>query len=170
MLIVCRKIELDEEPPWQLLMAADPSRDAILSYLDDGMCYKVYDSNDVVGVFVNREIKANTVEVMNIAVEESVRSKGLGSKMLSIAAAKAEALGAEYLEVGTSNASFGQLNFYQKNGFRAVGVDVGFFDGRYSPPKKLDGILVRDMIRLSKPLIQEHNNAIQTDACGAADL
>ena len=46
----------------------------------------------------------------------------------------------------------GQLQFYQRFGFRIHGVDRGYFIGRYAnEEQEEDGVILEDMIRLQMP-------------------
>ena len=72
--------------------------------------------------------------------------------MISHALEKAKDQGFQTLEVGTGNSSIAQLAFYQKCGFRITGVDRDFFTEHYEEELSENGILCRDMIRLSKSL------------------
>lgn len=58
-------------------------------------------------------------------------------------------LNAKVLEVGTGNSSISQLAFYQKCGFRIVGVDKDFFKRHYEERIIENGIECIDMIRLN---------------------
>lgn len=60
--------------------------------------------------------------------------------------------GAKTLEIGTGNSSLNQLGLYQKCGFRIIGVDKDFFTRHYEDEIVENGIICRDMIRLSMDL------------------
>ena len=66
--------------------------------------------------------------------------------------------GAQRVEVGTGNSSIAQLAFYQRVGFRIVGVVPGFFDCD-QPPIIEDGIPCRDMVRLALELKKANRTA-----------
>ncbi|QGQ45538.1 GNAT family N-acetyltransferase [Metabacillus sediminilitoris] len=60
--------------------------------------------------------------------------------------------GYKTIEIGTGNSSIGQLAFYQKCGFRIIGVDLDFFIRHYPEEIFENGKHCRDMIRLSQDL------------------
>jgi ribosomal protein S18 acetylase RimI-like enzyme len=90
----------------------------------------------------------HVMELVNIAVAEKQQGRGIGKQLVLHAIETAKSLGSKSLEVGTGNSSVGQLAFYQKCGFRIVGVDRDFFTRHYSKPIYENGIQCRDMIRL----------------------
>ncbi|MDU6249675.1 MAG: GNAT family N-acetyltransferase, partial [Paeniclostridium sordellii] len=81
--------------------------------------------------------------------EESYQGSGIGKKLVASAIDKARELKVKTLEVGTGNSSISQLAFYQKCGFRIVGVDKDFFKKYYKEKIEENGIECIDMIRLS---------------------
>jgi ribosomal protein S18 acetylase RimI-like enzyme len=147
-----RELARDEEPPWDLLLDADPSRSAVSEYLELGTCWLAFYDKKLIGEFVLMETRAKVFEIMNIAVSKKFRSKGIGTKMLAKAKRLARAKGGRILEVGTGNSSFRQLVFYQRAGFRIVGVQSDFFRGRYRKVYRTSGVRLRDMLRLSMEL------------------
>ncbi len=142
--------EIDGEPtPWALLLEADPSRERIESYLHSGTVVGMFDDDSLVGVFVLSPVHNGSIELMNIAVDAPYRGQGYGTRLLAEAIGRGRALGARQITVGTGNSSLAQLAFYQKAGFRIVGVDPDFFIRNYPEPIEENGIPCRDMIRLA---------------------
>ncbi|WP_422086074.1 GNAT family N-acetyltransferase [Variovorax sp.] len=138
--------------PWKLLFAADGPRAEIRKYLSRGEQWLAEIDGLVVGQMVLMQTRVGTWEVMNIAVSDDLRGRGVGTALLRKARALAVERGAHLLEVGTGNSSLRELAFYQRFGFRIVGVDVGFFERRSRKLQKQDGIVLRDMVRLALPL------------------
>ncbi|WLR58597.1 GNAT family N-acetyltransferase [Guptibacillus hwajinpoensis] len=134
--------------PYDLLLDADPSLDYIERYLKVGSCYVAVEEQEVIGVYVLVEKEEEIMEIMNIAVREDRRGKGIGKKLIHDAIQRSEALGATNIEIGTGNSSLDQLALYQKCHFRITDIIEGFFD---SYPETIieNGITCRDMIRLS---------------------
>ena len=81
--------------------------------------------DDVIGVYALKRHDATTFELMNIAVARAYQGTGLGRRLLGHAIGLAESNGARVIDVGTGNSSFGALRFYQRAGFRIVGVRAG---------------------------------------------
>jgi ribosomal protein S18 acetylase RimI-like enzyme len=138
-----------EPYPMSLLLLADPSQAAVESYIDRGKCFVAELNDAVVGVYVLLDTRPKTVELVNIAVAEQAQGKGVGRRLVGHAVTSAKTGGYTTMEVGTGNSSIGQLAFYQKCGFRIVGVDRGFFELHYPEPIYENGIHCRDMVRLA---------------------
>ena len=73
---------INEEPPWDLLSLADPSRKNVERYLSQGECYVASLNKQIVGVFVLLETPAKTLEIMNIAVSKELQGQGIGKQLL----------------------------------------------------------------------------------------
>ncbi len=144
-----------EEIPWDLLLDADPSRSRVESYLSDSLTRITKYDDAVVGVYALQRHDATTFELMNIAVAQSYRRSGLGRRLLGHAIGLAESKGARAIDAGTGNSSFAALRFYQRAGFRVVGVVPDFFTKNYDEPIVEDGIACVDMIRLRLELTPE---------------
>ncbi|MGV2938719.1 GNAT family N-acetyltransferase [Mesobacillus sp. LC4] len=148
-----RMLKEGEQPPWKLLLLADPSKDLVSRYLDKGMCYVTESENGgTIGVILLVPVSKHTIEIMNLAVDESHQGKGLGTLLLKHGIQTAAEYGYETIEIGTGNSSINQLALYQKVGFRITGIDQDFFIRNYEQPIFENGIQCRDMIRLSMPL------------------
>ena len=147
-----RQLKNRELAPMELLLLADPSRTIVEEYIQRGKCYVAEEEEEVVGVFVLLATRPKTVELVNIAVKETMQGNGLGKQLIQWAIQEAEKNGYQRIEVGTGNSSIGQLALYQKCGFRIVGVDLDFFVHHYSEVIIENGIRCRDMIRLSRDL------------------
>lgn len=147
--MLIRKLNAEEQPPLHLLLLADPSLSLVEAYLKRGQCFVAEVENCIIGVYVLLQTRPETVELVNIAVDESQQSKGIGKHLVYHAIQNARLLGAKTIEVGTGNSSVGQLALYQKCGFRITGIDRDFFIRHYSEEIVENGIKVVDMIRLT---------------------
>ncbi|NOU98045.1 GNAT family N-acetyltransferase [Paenibacillus sp. LMG 31456] len=147
-----QKLLADEQPPMELLLLADPSRKLVEEYIQRGLCYVATMDDEIIGVYVLLQTRPETVEIVNIAVDERHQGRGVGRQLVNHAIANAKLLGFRTVEVGTGNSSVGQLALYQKCGFRITGVDRDFFIRHYSEDIYENGIQVVDMIRLSQDL------------------
>ncbi|WP_100330138.1 GNAT family N-acetyltransferase [Bacillus xiapuensis] len=145
-----RKLALDEQPPMDLLLSADPSRTLVEEYVLRGQCFVAYLNKEIIGVYVLLLTRPETVELVNIAVAENHRGKGFGKQLIHHAIEQAKRLGCKTIEVGTGNSSIGQLALYQKCGFRITGIDKDFFLRHYSEEIFENGIQAVDMVRLSQ--------------------
>lgn len=143
---------MGEKPPMELLLLADPSKEIIEEYVNRGECFVAESEQLTVGVYVLLPTRPETVELVNVAVTENQHGKGIGKQLVMDAINVAKAKGYKTIEIGTGNSSIGQLALYQKCGFRIIGVDTDFFIRHYPEEIIENGILCRDMIRLSQGL------------------
>lgn len=147
-----RVLNTNEEPPIDLLLLADPSQKLVEEYLNRGECYLAENNKELIGVYVLLPTRPETVEIVNIAVSESEQGKGVGRQLIMDAIQRSKIKGYKTIEVGTGNSSIGQLALYQKCGFRITSIDRDFFIRHYEVDILENGILCRDMIRLSQDL------------------
>jgi ribosomal protein S18 acetylase RimI-like enzyme len=150
--MVIRKLHMDEKPPMELLLLADPSRNIVEEYARRGECFVAEVNGSIIGVYILLPTRPETVELVNIAVTETLHSRGFGKQLVMDAIKVAKSKGFKTIEVGTGNSSIGQLALYQKCGFRITGVDIDFFIRHYPEEIFENGIQCRDMIRLSQDL------------------
>ncbi|MED0665023.1 GNAT family N-acetyltransferase [Bacillus badius] len=150
--MIIKKLNKDEHPPFELLLSADPSLEAVEKYVERGESFVAEQGGEVIGVYVLLPTRPHTVELVNVAVSEGQQGKGFGKQLVMHAIREAGKEGYQTIEIGTGNSSIGQLALYQKCGFRVVGVDADFFIRHYSEEIFENGIQCRDMIRLSQDL------------------
>ncbi|WNS74978.1 GNAT family N-acetyltransferase [Bacillus sp. DTU_2020_1000418_1_SI_GHA_SEK_038] len=147
-----RKLNMNEKPPMDLLLLADPSSKLVEEYIKRGECFVAEMAGQIVGVYVLLPTRPEMVELVNIAVNETRHGCGIGKKLIMHAIQTANLKGYKTIEVGTGNSSIGQLALYQKCGFRMIGIDLDFFTKHYPEEIIENGILCRDMVRLSQNL------------------
>lgn len=147
-----RELGADEQYPLALLLLADPSQRLVEEYIKRGWCFVAEEEGSIVGVYVLLPTRPETVELVNIAVDESCQGRGIGKRLVHHAVAHARALDFKTIEVGTGNSSVEQLALYQKCGFRMTGIDRDFFLRHYDEEIFENGIQVMDMVRLSQDL------------------
>ncbi|SIT88384.1 N-acetylglutamate synthase, GNAT family [Edaphobacillus lindanitolerans] len=147
-----RRLKTGEEPPMELLLLADPSREMVGEYIGRGECLIAESEQGTIGVYVLLPTRPGTVELVNVAVAEELHGRGIGKRLVMDAIETARARGFMTIEVGTGNSSLGQLALYQKCGFRMVSVDLDFFVRHYPEEIIENGIQCRDMVRLTQDL------------------
>ncbi|MED1782387.1 GNAT family N-acetyltransferase [Brevibacillus fortis] len=147
-----RKLAVQEQPPMDLLLLADPSVRLVEDYLQRGQCYVAVLEENIVGVYVLIPTRPDTIELVNVAVDEAHQGKGIGKKLVLDSIEVAKSLGFRTIEVGTGNSSVGQLALYQKCGFRMNWIDRDFFLRHYEEEIYENGIQVVDMVRLSQDI------------------
>ncbi|UUZ78957.1 GNAT family N-acetyltransferase [Paenibacillus sp. P26] len=141
-----------EEPPMELLLLADPSRPLVEDYLLRGQCFVAEKDSKMIGVYVLLPTRPETVELVNVAVQESEQGKGIGKQLVAHAVHTAREMGYKTIEVGTGSTGVAQLALYQKCGFRMTGIDRDFFIRHYDEPIYENGMQLMDMVRLSQDL------------------
>lgn len=151
--ITIKKIKDKDALPLELLLLADPCEKIVMEYCNRGECYGAYMNEKLIGIFVLIVTRPETIEIVNIAVDEKYQGKGIGKTLIFYAIEVAQNMGMKTIEIGTGNSSLAQLALYKKCGFRVVGVHKNFFIGRYDEEIFENGIQCIDMIRLSKDLV-----------------
>ncbi len=151
-MITIRKLESNESPPMNLLLLADPSERLVRQYIQRGQCFVAEREGRVVGVYVLLPTRPETVELVNVAVEQSLHGQGIGKQMVNHAVQTARQLGFATIEVGTGSTGAHQLILYQKCGFRMISIDRDFFIRHYDEEIYENGMRLYDMVRLSQDL------------------
>ncbi len=141
-----------EEIPYALLLDADPSIEVISTYLGLSEIYLALLENKIIGTFVLYPVDRDTLEIKNIAVDESLQNRGIGKLLLENATRIASDRGARKIIIGTSNASVGPLFLYQKAGFDMDVIKKNFIIENYPEPLFDNGIQCKHMIMLTKYL------------------
>ncbi len=147
-----RLLKPEEVLPLDLLLLADPSEDLVRSYVARGECFVLEIEGLIVGTFVLIPTRPETVELVNVAVDEAYHGKGYGKHLVMHAIKVATEQDFKTIEIGTGNSSVIQLALYQKCGFRMTSIDRDFFLRHYDEPIYENGIQVIDMVRLSQDL------------------
>ncbi|WP_052256018.1 GNAT family N-acetyltransferase [Salinicoccus sp. YB14-2] len=147
-----RNLKPGEKVPMKLLLQADPSKRMVKEYVDRGQCFIAEIGQEIIGAFVLLPTRPGTVEIVNIAVAEEKRGRGIGKQLIEEAIKISKKAGYKTIEVGTGNSSVGQLVMYQKCGFRITDIDSDFFIIHYDEAIYENGIQCKDMIRLSQNL------------------
>ena len=144
----------DAEIPYQLLLLADETKEAINQYIFKSDIYLLHDGTENIAVMALCKISDTELEIKNIAVIESYRSKGIGSIMMNKAKEIAKENHYKTLTVGTSDTGFQQIRFYEKNGFIKSGILKDFFIENYPDPIYENGLQMRDMVILTHHLTE----------------
>lgn len=147
-LLTFKKIESDHKIPYKLLLLADETQEAINQYIFSSDLYILSTSIQDIAVMALHENSSKELELKNIAVIESWRSKGIGSILIEKAKELAKTNHYTSLLVGTSDTGFQQIRFYEKNGFIKKEIRKDFFIKNYPFPIYENGAQMRDMIIL----------------------
>lgn len=150
--IAITALETAAQAPMELLLEAEPSEKNVREYLAAGTCYIAESDGLTVGVILILPTRPKTVEIMNIAVKEEYRNRGIAKQLVKHAVDRIDRSKHNTVEIGTGNPGALQMLLYQKCGFRIIGIDFDYF--RRILPEKIfvDGIECRDMIRMRMEL------------------
>ena len=136
----------DVEELFPVLLQAEPSERA-LRWSVRHLSEKAY-RMDVAGLLAGAATvrwAGDPCEIVELAVAEALHGRGLGRRFVAWIVAEARRRGKAAVEVGTANASIGNLAFYQKCGFRMDHVRRDYFS-YYREPRVENGIPVRDLL------------------------
>ena len=147
-----RQLGKNEQIPYDLLLLADESMEAINKYIYDSDIYILEIENKILAVYVLQLLKKDEIEIKNIAVDKDYQGQGIGKFLLRDAANKAKEQGFKTMLIGTSNASFKQLYIYQKSGFEIYDIKENFIINNYPKPIYENGLLLKHMIMLRKTI------------------
>ncbi len=150
-----------EEPPYELLLLADPELAAIHKYLGQSEIVLAFNAEKLVGVYVLLAYNKVAAEIKNIAVAEPWQGRGIGRQLLEHAIQAARDNGFRDIYIGTANTSFGQLALYQKLGFRLFDIRKNYFVNNYASPLFENGLAVTDMLMLQLKLVEDATNSIR---------
>lgn len=121
----------NEPTPYQLLLQADESINAINKYIYKCEIYLVRSGENTVGVCAIQEIDAYSIEIKNLSISQKYRNCVIGTRGLQ----KIEAIYPDKnILVGTGDGSKDALRFYKKNGFKQHAVRKNFFLNNYGHP------------------------------------
>jgi len=138
----------DSEIPYHLLLLADETKEAINQYIFNSDIYLLQNGTENIAVMALYKKSNSELEIKNVAVIESYRSKGIGGILMDKAKEIAKENHYKTLTVGTSDTGFQQIRFYEKNGFIKNGILKDFFIENYPVPIYENGLQMRDMIVL----------------------
>ena len=140
-------------PPYELLLEADPDREKVEVYLKDSDCFIATVRNSVAGVIVVRKEEGRKAEIMNLAVADIFRRRGIARKLLRHVSNKwAPAQDVELLRICTGTSAAGPMMLYQQEGFDLVAVDRDYFVRNYAEPIWENCIQCRHQLILEKRL------------------
>jgi ribosomal protein S18 acetylase RimI-like enzyme len=143
------KLTANEPMPFDLLLLADETVEAIVKYLYSSEVYVVTTLNkEILAVLVLYPLSDIEIEIKNIAVRDNLQRKGIGSYLLNYAVNTAQRSGYRQLWVGTPSIAAKEIVFFEKNGFKIAGLKKRFFIENYPEPIMEDGLLLEDMVML----------------------
>ncbi len=140
------------ESLFPVLLLAEPSERALrwsLGHLSDAV-YRA-DVGDALAAAATMRWRGDPCEIVELGVATARHGHGVGRALVTWLCDEARRRGKRAIEVGTANASIGNLAFYQKCGFRFDHVRHDYF--RYHRTPVYDnGIEVRDLVVFRRDL------------------
>ena len=79
-----RKLRTDEKIPYDLLLLADETIEAIDKCIEDSEIYILEKQQKILGVYVLQFIDKRSVEIKYIAVDEKFQGQGIGTFLLDV--------------------------------------------------------------------------------------
>lgn len=147
-----RKLNLEDEIPFGLLLLADETIEAIKKYIYNCDIYVLDIDNKIIGTFALLKADEQEIEIKNIAVDSNYQGQGIGSYLLSHIKEISKQTHVSRIIVGTPDVSDMQIRFYEKNGFKKFDAKKNFFINNYSLPIIENGIQLKDMQMLQHTL------------------
>lgn len=147
-----RWLELHERIPYELLLLADETIEAINRYVMNGDIYILEHRGRPIAVYVLYAVNENDVEIKNIAVDRAYQGQGIGSFLLQDATMRAKELGYNSLLIGTAETATRQIALYRKAGFEFHSVRKNFFITHYPDPILEEGVPLQHMVILRKEI------------------
>ena len=144
-----REIKENKRDYLPLLLVGDEDEAMIDRYLDRGrLC--VLEEGEALAVCVTTDEGEGVLEVKNLAVREDCRRRGFGRMMLDYVA---ELFRGEFttITLGTGDSPL-TVPFYERCGFVRSQVIKGFFLDNYDHEIYEGGVLLTDMVYLTKKL------------------
>ena len=129
-----------------LLLLAEPSERALrwsLAHLSDAV-YRL-DADGALAGAATLRWEGDPCEIVELAVAPERQGRGLGRVFLDWIVGESRRRGRRAVEVGTANASLGNIAFYQRCGFRMHHVRRDYFSYMRAPRVE-HGIEVRDLL------------------------
>ena len=148
-----RQLQKDEEIPYNLLLLADETIEAINRYINDSEIFIFEKDNETIAIYVLQKISNDTIEIKNIAVDTKHQGQGIGTLLLRDAISRAKAKGFKTIVIGTGDIAIKQLYLYQKEGFEIFDIKKSFYLDNYPNPIYENGVQLKDMVMLKIDLI-----------------
>ena len=141
-------------PYVELLREAEDSTSEIESYLDLGDLFLFTLGESVVGHVLVTPLGPDEQELKNLAIVEGRRRLGFGRSMIGAVLAELKDRGVRRVEVATSGADTGNLEFYQRCGFRLLRIERDYFSPARGYPEgfSLFGLPAADLVVLDQTL------------------
>ena len=153
-LIVFEKVQKDKVPLY-LLLLADPEEKSIKEYSDDSVFIAAKNEDTIVGIAVINKIDKQSIEIVNLAVNEKWQNKKIGRKLLEEVILYAKTERYKQVIIRTGNSSISQISLYQKLGFQITNVNKDYYLDKYTHVIYENNIQCRDQVELEYRIYSE---------------
>lgn len=143
---------LKDRYPFDLLLLADESIEAINKYINACSVFEILLNNNIIGVLAVMNNGDNTIELKNIAIDKKYQKKGFGKQAISWLEEFYKKKGVKIIYLGTGDQSLIQQKFYLKLGFEKYAIKENFFLNNYPNPIYENGNQLKDMIMFKKQI------------------
>lgn len=144
--LTIREVDNEKRKFMDLLLIGDESEDMVMKYLDRGSLYICSTDNKDVAVIVSVDNNDGSVEIKNLAVETAYRRRGIGRKMLEYV----EKLNPDKKIILGTGETPSTLRFYRSCGYHYTNRIPNFFIDNYPDRIIEEGVVLTDMVYLSK--------------------
>ncbi len=133
-----------------LLALSDDSPTNLARCIADGTFFALRRGAVTLGVVVVTFEAPDTAEFEQVAVQEASHGRGLGTFLVTSVIDALRARGVRVIRLATATADVRVLRFYQRLGFRFVGIDRDWFTPARGYPADvvIDGVPLLDRARL----------------------
>ncbi len=142
------KLQPEDPLPFDLLLLADETKEAIEKYIYDCEVFLVNQNGKSIAAFALYPINQPEIEIKNIAVVPELQGKGIGSDLIKEIVRIAKTENYSSLIVGTGDVSDVQIRFYERSGFVKYDMKKNFFIDNYKLPIIENGKQMKDMVML----------------------
>ncbi|MDP4264934.1 MAG: GNAT family N-acetyltransferase [Bacteroidota bacterium] len=144
------KLKSTDKIPFDLLLLADETKDAIEKYIYESDIYiaEVSGQTKPIAVFALYRTSEVDIEIKNIAVVPDLQGKGIGSFLIDEIKGIAARENYQNIIAGTADCGYREIKFYELNGFLKYDIRKHFFTNNYPRPIIENGVLLRDMVML----------------------
>lgn len=147
-----RQLKQTENIPYDLLLLADETKEAIDKYIHDSDIYVAESEGEMIAIYALYQLNNEETEIKNIAVIPHMQNQGIGRWLLKDAESKAKTGGYRYLLIATADAGILQLKLYQQCGFEMHEIRKNFITDNFAEPIFENGIQLKHMIVLRKEI------------------
>ena len=140
-----RQLKQTENIPYDLLLIADETIEAIDKYIHASDIYIAESEGEKIAVYALYRVSDEEVEIKNIAVLPHLQNQGIGRWLLKDAECKAKTGGYRYLLIATADGGILQLQLYQRCGFEMHEIRKNFIIENLSFFKFCDILNTKEM-------------------------